>query len=87
MNALNNSTKKCHFLRMCYKGMFGHYIVWHPVCRTGQSASHFTPWHSCSFQHKIGFSGKHSAMLQLLYEDNVIKVKIPLFVLAKLTYK
>ena len=46
------------------------YIVWHPLCRTAQSALHFTPWrHTCSCRHKFGFFGKHSVMLPLLYED------------------
>ena len=30
---------------------------------------YFSPWQTCSFQHQIDFSGKHSAMLQLLHED------------------
>ena len=29
---------------------------------------YFTPWHTCSFRQKFGFSEKHSAMLQLLCE-------------------
>ena len=31
---------------------------------TIQSASHFKPWETCSFQHQLGFTGKHSALLQ-----------------------
>ena len=69
LNVLDNSTHKCNFLRMCYKGMFWCYMLWHPVCRTVQSALHFTPWHTCSFWHKLCFSGKHSVMLLLLCED------------------
>ena len=32
-------------------------------------ALNFTPWQTCSIQRHIDFSGKHSAMLQLLHED------------------
>ena len=42
------------------------YIVRYPVLGTVQSALHFTPWQTCSFQLHLNFSGKHSAMLQLL---------------------
>ena len=45
------------------------YIAQYPVHRTAQSALHFTPWQTCSFQGHLNFSGKHSAMLQLLRED------------------
>ena len=41
------------------------YIEWYPVRMTGQSALHFNPWQTCSFQGHIYFSGKHSATLQL----------------------
>ena len=37
-----------------------------PGCSKGL---HFTPWQTCSFQRHLDFSGKHSAMLQLLHED------------------
>ena len=30
---------------------------------------HFTPWQTCSFEHLLKFSGKYSAMRQLLRED------------------
>ena len=45
------------------------YIAWYPALWTAQSALHFTPWQTYSFQHHCDFSGKHSAMLQLLHED------------------
>ena len=41
------------------------YIARYPVRRTAQSALHFTPWQTCSFQGHLNFSGKHSATLQL----------------------
>ena len=44
------------------------YIAWYPVHRTAQSALHFTPWQTCSFQGHLNFCGKHSAVLQL-HED------------------
>ena len=33
----------------------------YPIRRTTQSASHFTPWQTCSFWHELDFSGKHSS--------------------------
>ena len=42
------------------------YISWYPVLVTAQSALHFTPWQTCSFQRHLDFSWKQSAMLQLL---------------------
>ena len=39
------------------------YIARYLVHRTAESALHFT----YSFKHHLNFSGKHSAMLQLLY--------------------
>ena len=42
------------------------YIAQYPVRWTAQNALHFTPWQTCSFRHQLGFSGTHSAMLQLL---------------------
>ena len=39
------------------------YIAWYLVRRTAESALHFT----YSFEHHFNFSGKHSAMLQLVY--------------------
>ena len=45
------------------------YIARYPVLGTAQSALHFTPWSTCSFQRHLDFSGKHSATLQLLRED------------------
>ena len=44
------------------------YIARYPVHRTAQSALHFTPWQTCSFQSHINFFGKYSATLQLLRE-------------------
>ena len=44
------------------------YIARYPVHRTAQSALHFTPWQTCSFQGHLNFFGKYSAMLQLLRE-------------------
>ena len=42
------------------------YIARYPVHRTAQSALHFTPWQTCSFQGHLNFFGKISATLQLL---------------------
>ena len=53
----------------CKKVKVHSYIAWYPVFETDQSALHFTPWQTCSFQHHFYFYGKHSAMLQLLRED------------------
>ena len=39
------------------------YIVLYPVLGTVQSALHFTPWQTCSFQRHFNFSGKNSALL------------------------
>ena len=36
------------------------YIAQYPVRRTAQSALHFTPWQTYSFQGHLNFSGKHS---------------------------
>ena len=44
-------------------------IAQHPVLGTVQSALHFTPWQTCSFQCHLDFSGKHSDTLQSLHED------------------
>ena len=41
-----------------------------PVYRT---TLHFIPRQTCLFQHQLYFSGKHSAMLHLLYKDNSFK--------------
>ena len=50
----------------CIKGKkVRSYIARYPVRRTAQSALHFIPWQTCSFQDHLNFSGKHSAMLQL----------------------
>ena len=45
------------------------YIARYPVLGTVQSALHFTPWRTCSFQCYLDFSGKNSATLQLLSKD------------------
>ena len=42
------------------KGMFLYSAVSSPLDRSSQSTLHFTPWQTCSFQHQLGFSGKHS---------------------------
>ena len=49
-------------------------VVWMIVTETKgpwtvQSTLHFTPWLTCLFHHHLDFSGKLSAMLQLLYKD------------------
>ena len=61
LDVLDNSTQKCDFLRMYFKGYVWSYIGWNPICRTAQSALHFTPWHTFSFRHQLDFSGKHQA--------------------------
>ena len=50
----------------------GSYIAWHPVLGTAQGGLHFIPWQTCSFQCQLDFSGKHSATLQLLSEDEFV---------------
>ena len=30
---------------------------------------HITPWQTCSIEHHLGFSGKHSAIWQLIHDD------------------
>ena len=35
------------------------YIARYPVRSTDQSALHFTPWQTCSFQDHLNFSEKH----------------------------
>ena len=49
----------------------GQYVYWwtDSVLGSVQTACHFTPWQTCSFKCHLDFSGKHSAMLQLLCED------------------
>ena len=37
------------------------YIALYPVRWTAQSALHFLPWQTCSIQHQLGFSWKHSS--------------------------
>ena len=32
------------------------YLAWYPVRGIVQSALHFTPWHNCSFQHRLDLS-------------------------------
>ena len=51
------------------KGKVCFHVPKYPVRWTAQSTLHFTPWQTCSFRHQVDFSGKHSAMLQLLHED------------------
>ena len=36
------------------------YIAQYPFHWTAQSASHFTPWQTCSFRYQCNFSGKYS---------------------------
>ena len=55
------------------------YIARYPVFGTAQSALHFIPWQTCSFQRHLNFSGKHSATLQLL-RDNFSFRYLPLSV-------
>ena len=61
------------------------YIAQYPVHRTAQSALHFTPWQTCSFQGHFNFSGKHSAMLQLLREDISTTVCIAMYSFIQLS--
>ena len=42
------------------------YTTWYPARWTAQSALHFTPWHTCSFRHQLGFSGTHSSHAAIL---------------------
>ena len=42
-----------------------------------QSALHFTPWQTCSFRHQLDFSGKHSAITQLLHKNRSPTFKPP----------
>ena len=45
------------------------YVARYRVLGTAQRVQPFNPWQTCSFQRYLNFSGKHSAMLQLLHGD------------------
>ena len=45
------------------------YIVPYPVHWTAQSILHFIPWQTCSFQHQLEFSGKHSTNATITCKD------------------
>ena len=69
--SVSASQEACQEVHTCenrQNNTLSSYIRWYPVLRTAQSASHLTPplpRQTCSFQHQLDFSGKHSAMLQL----------------------
>ena len=55
--------------QLCSKVKVRSYIARYPVHRTAQSALHFTPWQTCSFQgHLNFFFWKYSGTLQLLHK-------------------
>ena len=66
---LNLATKQCHHFSIPGVKRQGSYVAQYPTLRIGQSALHFTPWQTCSIEHHLGFSGKHSAMRQLIRKD------------------
>ena len=57
-------------------------MVHYPACLT---SLHFTPWQTCSFRHQLDFSGKHSAMLQLLRKD--FSLTFPALTIARYSFK
>ena len=54
-------------LLCCKKASY--YIVQYPILRIVQSALDFTPRQTCSTENHLSFSGKHSAMQQLIRKD------------------
>ena len=64
----NRSMYESFTERVKRKGMF--YIAQCPVHWTAQSALHILPsLQTCSFQHQLGFSGKHSRHAAITLED------------------
>ena len=48
--------------QLCIKVKVRSYIARYPVHRTAQSALHFTPWQTCSFQGHLNFFGKYTGL-------------------------
>ena len=59
------------------KGKVCFHVPKYPVRWTAQGTLHFTPWQTCSFRHQVDFSGKHSAILQLLHEYYSLTFPLP----------
>ena len=53
------SNNTCNIL--IFNKMYSLYSLMYPVCWTDQSVLHFIPWQTCSFWHKLDFSGKQSS--------------------------
>ena len=66
-----NMAKHPHLRTLTWKKAKGtFYIAQYLVRWTAQRALHgFLPWQTCSFQHKLGFSGKHSSNAAIIRED------------------
>ena len=62
------------------------YVAQYPVRVTTQTALHFTPWQIRSFRHQLNFSGKHSAMLQLLLLREDYSLTFPLLSIARYSF-
>ena len=58
-NNYPNRPSMAQYLSIAFKGML----------LPSRTALHVTPWQICSFRHQLGFSEKHSAMLQLLRKE------------------
>ena len=49
-----------------------------PIIRIDHSALQFISWHTYSLEHHIEFSGKYSAMLQVMYKKQFVDKYLPL---------
>ena len=59
----NTTLLKVKFKKVCFD------IAQYSVRWPSQSVLHFTPWQTCSFQHHLDFSGKHSSHAAIMCED------------------
>ena len=57
------------YIYIYINGESSSYIPLYSVYKIAKSTLHFTPWQTCSFQHHLNFSEKHSTTLQLLRKD------------------
>ena len=62
--------------------MFLYSAVSNPLDRSKRFTLHL--WQTCLFRHQLDFSGKNSAMLQLLHED--YSLTFPLLSIARCSY-
>ena len=49
-----------------------------PILSIADNALQFISWHTYSLEHHIEFSGKHSAMLQLMHKKQFVDKYLPL---------